>query len=103
MTSQDDESGHAAPAGPVSAAAKQAQQAVDSAKEFVAGTDFDQLRAKASDATAALYRQGRDMISNSDELSKARDQFTDSIRKNPIAAVGIAFTVGLVIALLTRG
>ena len=92
-----------AKSGPLSAAAKSAQYAVNSAKEFVAGTDFEQLRAKAADTASTLYAQGRDMLSNSDELAKAREQLTDSIRKNPLAAVGIAFTAGLVLALLTRG
>jgi ElaB/YqjD/DUF883 family membrane-anchored ribosome-binding protein len=103
MATQDDEPGRATPAAALSAAAKQAQRAMDSAKELVAGTDLDELRSKAADATSALYRQGRDLISNSDELAKAKEQLSDSIRKNPLAAVGIAFTAGLLLALLTRG
>jgi ElaB/YqjD/DUF883 family membrane-anchored ribosome-binding protein len=87
----------------LSAAAKRARQAIDSAKELAAGADLDQLKSKASDAASALYQGGRDLLSNSDDLSKARDQLTDSIRKNPLAAVGIAFTAGLLLALLTRG
>jgi ElaB/YqjD/DUF883 family membrane-anchored ribosome-binding protein len=73
------------------------------AKELAAGADLDQLKSKASDAASALYQGGRDLLSNSDDLSKARDQLSDSIRKNPLAAVGIAFTAGLLLALLTRG
>ena len=42
-------------------------------------------------------------FANNEDLSKAKDQFSDSIRKNPLAAVGIAFTAGLLLALLTRG
>ena len=87
MTMPDDP----APGGTLSAAAKHAQH------------DFDQLKAKAAEAASSLYGQGRDLVANSDELSKARDQLTDSIRKNPLAAVGIAFTAGLLIALLARG
>jgi ElaB/YqjD/DUF883 family membrane-anchored ribosome-binding protein len=85
------------------AAAKRARHAIDSAKELAAGADLDQLKSKASDAASALYQGGRDLLSNSEDLSKARDQLTDSIRKNPLAAVGIAFTAGLLLALLTRG
>jgi ElaB/YqjD/DUF883 family membrane-anchored ribosome-binding protein len=87
----------------LAAAANQAQQAIDSAKEYVAGADFDALRAKASDAASTLYKGGREILTNKDELAKATDQVAESIRRNPLAAVGIAFTAGLVLALLTRG
>ncbi len=103
MTNHDDEAGRTTPSSTISAAAKHAQHAVDSAKEFVAGADLDQLRSKASDAASAIYAHGRELLSNSDELTKAKDQLSDSIRKNPLAAVGIAFTAGLLLALLTRG
>ncbi|MFY9971343.1 MAG: hypothetical protein WAK41_18255 [Roseiarcus sp.] len=89
--------------GKLSAAARQAQQAIDSAKDLAAGVDVDQLRSRAADAASALYQGGRDLLPNSDQLSKATDQFSNSIRKNPLAAVGIAFTAGLLLALLTRG
>jgi ElaB/YqjD/DUF883 family membrane-anchored ribosome-binding protein len=103
MTNHDDEAGKTTPSGTLSAAAKHAQHAMDSAKEFVAGTDLDQLRTKAADTASALYREGRELLANREELAKAKDQLSDSIRKNPLAAVGIAFTAGLLLALLTRG
>jgi dethiobiotin synthetase len=104
MTNHDDEAGKTTPSGTLSAAAKQAQHAMDSAKEFVTGTDLDQLRAKAADTASALYQEGRDLLANrEEELTKAKDQLSDSIRKNPLAAVGIAFTAGLLLALLFRG
>ncbi len=96
MTNHDDEAGRTTP----SSAAK---HAIDSAKEFVAGTDLDQLRTKAADAASALYQEGRDLLANSEELAKAKDHLSESIRKNPLAAVGIAFTAGILLALLTRG
>jgi len=83
--------------------AKRAHQAFDAARDFVAGTDVDQLRTKATDAAAALYREGRDLLSDNPNLAKAKDELRDSIRKNPLAAIGIAFTAGLLLALLTRG
>ncbi len=101
MASQDDENGGSA--GRLSAAAKRAQQAMDSAKEFVGGADLDQLRTKAADAASTLYREGRERLANNEELARARDSLSNSIRKNPLAAVGIAFTAGLLLALLTRG
>jgi ElaB/YqjD/DUF883 family membrane-anchored ribosome-binding protein len=87
----------------LSAAAKKAAQALDSAKGAVAGADLDELGSKAVATASTLYRQGRELLSNSEELTKATDELSGAIRKNPLAAVGIAFTAGLIIALLTRG
>jgi ElaB/YqjD/DUF883 family membrane-anchored ribosome-binding protein len=87
----------------LSAAAKRATQALDSAKGAVAGADLDELGSKAVAAASTLYHQGRDLISNSEELTQAKDELSGAIRKNPLAAVGIAFTAGLLIALLARG
>jgi ElaB/YqjD/DUF883 family membrane-anchored ribosome-binding protein len=87
----------------LSSAAQRAQHAIGAAKDFVAGSDLGQLRTKAGDAAAALYQSGRDLVSNSPDFDKAKDELRESIRKNPLAAVGIAFTAGLLLALVTRG
>jgi ElaB/YqjD/DUF883 family membrane-anchored ribosome-binding protein len=84
------------------AAASRVQAAVDSAKDFAAKADLDALRAKAADTASVIYHQGREIL-NSGELARATDQLSESIRKNPLAAVGMAFTAGVVFALLTRG
>ncbi len=102
MTNSDDEMGRTTPSGAFSAATRHAQQAMDTAKEIAARADLDQLRTKAAGAASAIYREGRELLA-SDEVSKAKDQLSEAIRKNPLAAVGIAFTAGLVVALLTRG
>ncbi len=103
MTAQDDGKEAERSGGTFSAAAKRAQHAIDSARELAAGADLDQLKSKAADAASTLYAQGRDLLANNEDLSKAKDQLSDSIRKNPLAAIGIAFTAGLLLALLTRG
>jgi ElaB/YqjD/DUF883 family membrane-anchored ribosome-binding protein len=64
--------------------------------------DLEQLRSKAAGAASTLYRESREFLAQNDELSKAAEQLSGAIRKNPLAAVGIAFTAGLVLALLTR-
>lgn len=88
--------------GKLSSAASQAQTAIDNARQYVADADLDSLKEKASDAASAVYQQGRD-LANSDRVVNATEQIASSIRKNPLAAVGLAFTAGLVLALLTRG
>ena len=58
---------------------------------------------EGDDAASSLYAQGRDYLANNEELSKIKDEVSDTVRKNPLAAIGIAFTAGLLFALLTRG
>ena len=87
----------------VSSVAKHAQRAVDSAKDFVAGAHLEDVRAQAAETASNLYRGGREMLASNDELSKAADNLSAAVRKNPLAAVGVAFSAGLLLALLTRG
>jgi ElaB/YqjD/DUF883 family membrane-anchored ribosome-binding protein len=86
-----------------SAAAKHAQQAMDSAKGLVAGVNLDEVGARAAETASNLYRGGRELLAGNEDLSKAADNVSAAIRKNPLAAVGIAFSAGLLLALLTRG
>jgi ElaB/YqjD/DUF883 family membrane-anchored ribosome-binding protein len=90
-------------AAALSAAAKQAQQAIQNAKELVAQARLDEVGAKAAQAASDLYREGRDRLASNEDLSQAAEQLSSAIRKNPLAAVGIAFSAGLLLALLTRG
>jgi ElaB/YqjD/DUF883 family membrane-anchored ribosome-binding protein len=90
-------------AAALSAAAKTAQQALESAKGIVSQAHLDEVGARAAAAASDLYQQGRDRLASSEELSQAADQLSAAIRKNPLAAVGIAFSAGLLLALLTRG
>ena len=97
-----DDDDNPSPGARLSGAAKQARDAADSAREYVANADLDGLRSKAADVAGRAYRKGQELL-DSDEFADAKDQLTESIRRNPLAAVGIAFTAGLVLALLTRG
>jgi ElaB/YqjD/DUF883 family membrane-anchored ribosome-binding protein len=109
MTKKDhpengEESGHDGPsAAALSAAAKRAQQAIENAKDIVAQAHLDEVGAKAAAAASNLYREGRDRLAGNEDLSQATEQLSAAIRKNPLAAVGIAFSAGLLLALLTRG
>ena len=87
----------------VSAVARRAQQAMDSAKDLAAGAHLDDVDARAAETASNLYRGGREMLASNDELSKAADNLSAAVRKNPLAAVGVAFSAGLLLALLTRG
>ena len=89
--------------GRQSESGKRVHQAFDAARDFVAGADFDELRTRATGAASALYEEGRDFLANNPEVARAKEELRDSIRKNPLAAIGIAFTAGLLVALLTRG
>ncbi|HEY1782453.1 MAG TPA: hypothetical protein VGG79_18835 [Roseiarcus sp.] len=80
-----------------------AQQAVESAKDIVSQAHLDDVGAKAASAASNLYRQGRDRLAGNEELSQAAEQLSGAIRQNPLVAVGIAFSAGLLLALLARG
>lgn len=86
-----------------SSPAKRAQAALGAARDYVASTDVGELRAKAADKAAALYKQGREVIANPPDVGETTENLRGAIRRNPLAAVGVAFTAGLLIALLTRG
>jgi len=64
----------------------------------------DDFLSQAAAAAAKLNREGRAFLADhEDEVTEATAKLSDSIRKNPLAAVGIAFAIGLVFARLTRG
>jgi ElaB/YqjD/DUF883 family membrane-anchored ribosome-binding protein len=92
-----------ASAAALSAAAKRAQHALENARDMVAQAHLDEVGAKAAAAASNLYREGRDRLASNEDLSQATEQLSAAIRKNPLAAVGIAFSAGLLLALLTRG
>jgi ElaB/YqjD/DUF883 family membrane-anchored ribosome-binding protein len=87
----------------VASVAKHAQQAMESAKGLVAGANLDEVGARAAETASNLYRGGRELISGNEDLAQAADNLGAAVRKNPLAAVGIAFSAGLVLALLVRG
>jgi ElaB/YqjD/DUF883 family membrane-anchored ribosome-binding protein len=87
----------------VSSVAKHAQRAMDNAKDFVAGANLEDVRTQAAETASNLYHGGREMLASNGELSKAADNLSAAVRKNPLAAVGVAFSAGLLLALLTRG
>ena len=41
------------------------------------------MRTKASDTASAIYREGRELLTSSEERARAKDQVSKSIRKNP--------------------
>jgi ElaB/YqjD/DUF883 family membrane-anchored ribosome-binding protein len=96
--------GHENPgAAALSAAARHAQHALENARGIVAQAHLDEVGAKAAAAASNLYRESRDRLPGNEDLSQATEQLSAAIRKNPLAAVGIAFSAGLLLALLTRG
>jgi hypothetical protein len=89
--------------GSAAAVAKHAQRAMDSAKGLVEGANLDDVGARAAETASNLYRGGRELLASNEDLSKAADNLSAAVRKNPLAAVGVAFSAGLLLALLTRG
>ena len=67
------------------------------------GNDRSDIGERAAETASNLYRGGRELLAGNEDLSKAADNLSAAVRKNPLAAVGIAFSAGLLLALLTRG
>lgn len=101
MTKSGEQTEGTAASDPISATARHAHRAIDGVKDMVAGVDLDELKARTVDAASAIVREGRELLDR-DEVVSAKEQLSDQIRKNPLAAVGVAFTAGLLVALLTR-
>jgi hypothetical protein len=103
-SNEPDSGGSESPgAAALSAAARHAQQAVESAKGIVSQARLDEVGARAAETASNLYREGRDRLAGNEDLTQAVEQLSGAIRKNPLAAVGIAFSAGLLLALLARG
>ena len=56
----------------VSAVAKHAQQAMDSAKGLVAGANLDEVGARAAETASNLYRGGRELLAGNEDLPRRR-------------------------------
>ena len=56
----------------LSAAAKHAQQAMDSAKGLVAGANLDEVGARAAETASNLYRGGRELLAGNGTSRKRR-------------------------------
>ena len=100
---EDAESHENPGASALSSAAKRAQHALENAKDIVGQAHLDDVGAKAAAAASNLYRESRDRLAGNEELAQATEQLSAAIRKNPLAAVGVAFSAGLLLALLVRG
>jgi ElaB/YqjD/DUF883 family membrane-anchored ribosome-binding protein len=110
MTKNDDSEGRddsspvqSAGAAALSAAAKHAHEAMESARGLAAAANLDEVGAKAAETASNLYRGGRELLAGNEDLSEAAENLSAAVRKNPLAAVGIAFSAGLLLALLVRG
>jgi ElaB/YqjD/DUF883 family membrane-anchored ribosome-binding protein len=102
MSSEDEATGEEASAK-LAAAVSQAEQAINAVKDYLSTADLDALRSRAANTATNFYQGGREFLSKNDDLAKAQETLAATVRKNPLAAVGVAFTAGLVLALLTRG
>lgn len=108
MTADDDRGpkdgdGDSPAASALTGAMGRAQAAIGAVKSAAADAGLDQVGAKAASAASELYRQGRDQLTANEDLNEAAERVSAAIRRNPLAAVGVAFSAGLLLALITRG
>ena len=62
-------------------AAKHAQRAMNSAKDFIAGANLDDVAPVLPKRPRNLYRGGRELLADNEDLSKAADNLSAAVRK----------------------
>ena len=80
-----------------------AKHAIDYVKESSSAGRIEELGTQAVSAAAVLYREGRLFLATNKEVVQAKAELSEAIRRNPLAAVGVAFTTGIILSLITRG
>jgi ElaB/YqjD/DUF883 family membrane-anchored ribosome-binding protein len=90
-------------AAALGAAVRRAEEALASLKQALDKGEIDEIGAKVAATASSLLREGEHLIEHNQALTSARRELGGAIRRNPLAAVGVAFGAGLLLALLTRG
>jgi ElaB/YqjD/DUF883 family membrane-anchored ribosome-binding protein len=89
-------------AASLAAAVRRAEESLAELKAALDEGEGGEISHKVAAAAAALVREGEHLIEQNEVLKGARQEVTGTIRKNPLAAVGVAFGAGLLLALLAR-
>jgi len=87
----------------ITEAVARAEKALEALKQALAGGKLEDVGTQAAAAASTLYREAEDLLAHSEALDQARTEVTRAVRRNPLAALGIAFGAGVLVALLTRG
>jgi hypothetical protein len=99
----EDKEPAAQPGGSIAAAIRRAEIALQNVKRALKEENLEDLSAKAAEAAATLIKEGEALIGESETLTRAQTELTGAVRRHPLAALGVAFGAGLLLALLTRG
>jgi ElaB/YqjD/DUF883 family membrane-anchored ribosome-binding protein len=86
----------------LSEAVQRAEAALASLKHALDEGEVGELGDKVKATASALMHEGEQLIGRSETLSHAREDLSGAIRRNPLAAVGVAFGAGLLLALLVK-
>lgn len=89
-------------AAAIVAALRRVERAIDKLKHALASSGAEELGEKTAAAVSNLLHEGEELLAHGDVLSKTNSELSGAIRRHPLAAVGIAFGVGLLISSLTR-
>jgi hypothetical protein len=98
--SKKDISGSAADA--ISAAIARAEGSLATLRKSLAEGDLEELGERAATVASTLYREGQEFIARNQNLDEARSQLRGSIRRSPLAAIGVAFVTGILLAMMSR-
>ena len=85
------------------ASVRRAREALAALKAALRSGQVGEMAEQVSTTAAELLREGEELIENNETLKSARADLSSAVKRNPLGAVAIAFGVGLLVALLTRG
>lgn len=87
----------------IAAAIRRAEIALENIKQALKEDSLEDLGVKASTAASTLLSEAEALVAESEALARAKAELSGAVRRSPLAALGIAFGAGLLLALLTRG
>jgi len=102
-TSGEDDGSVAEATASIVAAIRRAEIALENIKRALKEDTLEEMGAKAAAAASTLLREGEALVAESETLTRAKTELSGAVKRNPLAALGLAFGAGLLIALLTRG
>jgi ElaB/YqjD/DUF883 family membrane-anchored ribosome-binding protein len=85
-----------------SSRASEARRSAGTTERAFERGQMGELGAKALSAAEVLLREGKTFLEHNEDVVQAKTELSDVIRRNPLTALGVAFTTGILLAFLTR-
>lgn len=87
----------------IAAAIRKAEEAINALRASLKSSGIDELGSKAAQAATTLLSEGEALLADNEVLKKAQHELRGAVRTSPLAALALAFGVGVLVAWLARG